>query len=268
MGGILATTAFKEANVSTRPMTTDVPTISESGGVRYLHFGSEWVQGAMWVRKPTQLILEYTAQMMSWLLFLAPPASQPIAQLGLGAGSLARFCLAHLRNPLEIVEWNPLVTAACATYFRLPRPERLTIDHDDAAHWVRNPARADRFAALMVDLYDGQARGPVRGSQEFYADCRRSLASPGVLTVNLFGAHESFARNIRNLSRAFEGRILTLPQIDAGNQIVLAFKGPALEVPLERLLSRAEQVEARFGLPARRWARSLVGQSVNGILSV
>ena len=89
-----------------------------------------------------------------------------------------------------------------------------------------------------------------------------------MLTVNLFGAHESVARNIRNLSRAFEGRILTLPQIDAGNQIVLAFNGPPLEVPLDRLLSRAEQVEARFGLPARRWARSLVGQSCNGILSV
>ena len=268
MGGILAPSAYEEAILSTKAMTADVPTISESGGVRYLHFGTEWVQGAMWVRRPTHLVLEYTAQMMAWLLFLAPPSTQPVAQLGLGAGSLARFCLAHLRNPLEVVEWNPLVTAACDAYFRLPRPDRLTIEHADAARWVTEPSRSGRYAALMIDLYDGQARGPVRGSQEFYADCRRILSSPGVLTVNLFGAHESFARNIRNLSRAFEGRILTLPQIDAGNQIVLAFNGPPLEVPLDRLLSRAEQVEARFGLPARRWARSLVGQSCNGILSV
>lgn len=254
--------------MSTKAKSADVPSISESGGVRYLHFGTEWVQGAMWVKRPTELVLEYTAQMMSWLLFLAPPASLPVAQLGLGAGSLTRFCLSHLRNPVEVVEWNPLVTAACSLYFKLPRPDRLSVEHEDAASWVADPLRAGRYAALMVDLYDGEARGPVRDSQEFYADCRQALADPGVLTVNLFGAHESFARNIRHLGRAFEGRILTLPQIDAGNQIVLAFKGPPLAVSLDKLLSRAEDVEARYRLPARRWARSLVGQSNNGILSV
>lgn len=253
---------------ATGAMTNEEPTISESGGIRYLHFGTEWVQGAMWVSKPDHLVLEYTAQMMAWLLFLAPPAVQPIAQLGLGAGSLVRYCLARLRNPLEVVEWNPLVTAACRFYFKLPGPARLKIVHDDAGRWVADPSNAERFAALMVDLYDGQARGPVRDSESFYANCRRCLAAPGVLTVNLFGAHESFAKNIRNLSRAFDGRILTLPQIDMGNQIVLAFNGPPLEVPLERLLSRAGQVEAEFGLPARRWARSLVGQSRDGMLSV
>ena len=33
-------------------------TLSEFDGVRYLHFGTEWVQGAMRIRKPNWLELE------------------------------------------------------------------------------------------------------------------------------------------------------------------------------------------------------------------
>jgi len=48
-------------------------TFSEEGGVRYLHFGTEWVQGAMRLRKPDHIELEYAQQMMAWLLFIQTP---------------------------------------------------------------------------------------------------------------------------------------------------------------------------------------------------
>ena len=254
--------------MSNKPSIHDAPTISEAQGIRYLLFGTEWVQGAMWVAKPHELVLEYTAQMMAWQLFLDPPDTQRIGLLGLGAGSLTRFCLKHYQNPVTVVEWNPQVTAACEMYFKLPRPRRLSIEHLDAAVWVTQTEQAGQIAALMVDLYDAQARGPVRDSVAFYTDCRRVLSDVGVLTVNLFGAHESFERNMKHLNEAFEGRLLTLPQMDAGNQIVIAFKGPRLEVAVSDLLSRAELVESQCGLPARKWAKSLVSQSKEGILSV
>lgn len=244
------------------------PTISEAGGIRYLHFGTEWVQGAMWVSRPAELVLEYTAQMMAWLLFLDPPRKQPIGLLGLGAGSLLRFCLKHTQNPLQVVEWNPQVTMACQMYFKLPRPSRLTIEHEDAGVWVLDPQHHDQQAVIMVDIYDADARGPVRDSLEFYQGCKNVLSDVGVLSVNLFGAHESYARNIRHLSKAFDGRLVTLPQIDAGNQVVLAFKGPPMSVTLEQLLVRAEQIESLYQLPARRWVRSLAGQAINGVLTV
>ena len=61
-------------------------TLSEQDGVRYLHFGTEWVQGAMRIRKPDWPELEYAQQMMAWMLFIEQP--QTIAQLGLGAATL------------------------------------------------------------------------------------------------------------------------------------------------------------------------------------
>lgn len=120
----------------------------------------------------------------------------------------------------------------------------------------------------MVDVYDAQAQGPVRDSLAFYEGCYAVLADVGVLSVNLFGAHSSFARNIRNISQAFGGRILTLPQIDAGNQVVLAFKGPPIEVGVEKLLARAEYVESKFGLPAKKWVRSMMGRMQHGVLAI
>lgn len=249
-----------------RPAVADQPTLSESDGIRYLHFGTEWIQGAMRIKAPAELVLEYTAQMMAWLLFLAPPKEDAIGVLGLGAGSLTRFCMKHTRSPVQVVEWNPQVTAACQMFFRLPASARLTVDHRDAAQWVADPQHAGQCPVLMVDLYDAAARGPVRESVEFYRHCRRVLGEVGVLSVNLFGQHESFDRNIENLRQAFDDRIVLLPEIDAGNQIVLAFSGPPLAITPAQLLERAEVVESQYGLPARRWARSLTQHAVDGIL--
>lgn len=247
---------------------TDEPTLSEFDGIRYLHFGTEWVQGAMRIARPAELVLEYTAQMMAWLLFLEPPKEASIGLFGLGAGSLARFCLKHTDSPIQVVEWNPQVSMVCSLYFRLPASARMAVAHDDAARWAADPVNYGRCPVLMVDLYDAHARGPVRDSVEFYRDCRRVLGETGVLSVNLFGEHESFPRNIANLEAAFDGRLLMLPEIDAGNRIVLAFNGPPLSVTAGQLLDRAHDVESRYRLPARRWARALLGGQKDGVLTV
>ena len=247
---------------------TDEPSLSEFDGVRYLHFGTEWIQGGMRIARPNELVLEYTQQMMAWLLFLSPPQEESIGLFGLGAGSLARFCLKHTKSSIQVVEWNPQVSMVCSMYFRLPANKRIDIVHDDAARWAADPVNYGRCPVLMVDLYDAEARGPVRDSVEFYSDCRRVLGETGVLAVNLFGDHESFPRNIANMETAFDGRLLMLPEIDAGNRIVLAFTGPALSVTAEQLLDRASEVESRYRLPAKRWAKALLGGQKEGVLTV
>lgn len=236
------------------------PTMSEFGGVRYLHFGTEWVQGAMRIARPNELVLSYTQQMMGWLLFIEPTKDDMVGILGLGAGSLLRYTLKYTPVKVETAEWDPQVTAMCRAYFRLPGSARSVIDHCDAADWVEKPHNIGRFRSLMVDIYDADAQGPVRDSLEFYQGCRRVLQDVGVMTVNLFGDHASFPRNLHNISEAFEGRILELPEVDAGNRVVLAFKGPVLEVTTRRFLERADEIESIYDLPARRWAKALLAQ--------
>lgn len=243
---------------ASRPVAQqDEPTLSEAAGVRYLHFNSPWIQGAMQIRRPHKLYLAYTQQMMAWLLFLEPESHRTIAQLGLGAASITRFCHHYLPNPLVVVERNAAVTAVCERYFRLPHSERLTVVHEDAASWVVRASNRSSAGVLMVDLYDSEAQGPVCDSLQFYRHCERVLESPGILSVNLFGHHASYERNLDRLAKAFGSRLLIMPQAEEGNQVVLAFKGPPLQWDRESMFDRADALERRFGLPARRWARSL-----------
>ena len=67
---------------------------SDFGDVRYLHLGTEWVQGSMKLDAPFEIELEYVQRMMAWLLFADPAevSKRHAMQLGLGAGSLTKFC--------------------------------------------------------------------------------------------------------------------------------------------------------------------------------
>src|ERR1700693_1093450 len=102
-------------------------TFSEEGGVRFLHFGTEWVQGAMRLKKPNHIELEYAQQMMAWLLFIETP--KRIVPLGLGPAALPKFAHAFLkRAKVEAVELNPSVVIAARTMFELPNDDaRLTV---------------------------------------------------------------------------------------------------------------------------------------------
>jgi spermidine synthase len=252
------------SNVSDPDFSNQEPTLSEFDGVRYLHFGTEWVQGAMRTAKPSELVLAYTRQMMAWLLFLQPSSRDAVGIMGLGAGSLLRFTLRTTRARVETVEWNPAVTRICEMYFRLPKVSRSVIKHADAADWVQEPPNLGRFMALMVDLYDADAQGPVRSGLQFYTDCRNALADVGVLSVNLFGNHDSFEPNLQAIRQAFNGRVLELPEIDEGNRVVLAFKGPVLDITTGQLLDRAQEVASSYGLvEAPRWARALLAYKTN-----
>jgi spermidine synthase len=248
------------AHAAFAPWESDEPTISEQSGIRYLHFGTEWVQGAMRVRRPNDLVLAYTQQMMAWLLFREPGADDDIGIMGLGAGSLLRYTLHRTPARVCTVEWNPMVTAICRSHFRLPESARSEIDHCDAADWVREPRNIGRYAALMVDLYDATAQGPVRGSPEFYRDCAHALTDDGVITVNLFGEHASFEPNLEGLRAAFPKGLLVLPEIDAGTRVASGMKGGMPDLSVGEFIERAGEVERHYRLPAVRWARDILAQ--------
>lgn len=234
-------------------------TISELDGVRFLHLGTSWVQGAMRLSKPQALELEYVQRMMAWLLLRpAAPAGHAV-QLGLGAGSLTRFCHKRLRWRCTAVELNPTVISACRLWFRLPSDdERLTVLQADAADFVADARHQGSADALCVDLYDHEAAAPVLDDAAFYRRCHALLAEGGVMSVNLFGRDVSFGRSAERIAASFgKDRMAMLKPTREGNTIVLAWKGaPALPARAE-LAMRAEQVETAYGLPARKWLKLL-----------
>jgi spermidine synthase len=235
--------------------------VSEFDGVRSLHLGSIWVQGAMRIAEPDRIELDYVQRMLAALLWRPLPPAGRAVHLGLGAGTLTRFTHRILRLPTLAVEINPAVVAACRREFRLPADgPRLQVLTADAGAWVADPANAASACLLFVDLYDHEAAAPVLDDEPFYAACRRVLEPGGVMSVNLFGRDARFARSLAAVAAAFGAdRVCPLRPTREGNQVVLAGRDICLP-DRATLRDRAATIEAqygRFGLPARKWLRML-----------
>ncbi len=235
-------------------------TLSELDGVRYLHLDSPWVQGAMRIRRPQEVVLEYVQRMLAALLWrpTAALAQGRAVQLGLGAGALTRFTVKALKMPTTVVELHPGVVAANRLRFHLPEGDpRLELVIADAGAWLAQ-AEPGSASLLQVDLYDHEAAAPVLDDEAFYAGCHRLLEEGGVFAVNLFGRQASFVDSAARIARAFgSASVWTLRATREGNTVVVARRAAAWPEREERL-RRADAIEARFGalgLPARKWLR-------------
>ena len=231
---------------------------SEYGPVRYLHLGTEWVQGSMKIEQPFDIDLDYVQRMMAWLLFvdLDTVPKRHAMQLGLGAASLTKFCYKHLRMRTTAIELNPQVIAACRLWFKLPADNaRLSVVLGDAEEVARHSHWQGQVDALQVDLYDHEAAAPVLDSEAFYADCRRLLTDDGCMTVNLFGRSSQFDQSLAKIVAAFgEEAVWCFKPTREGNTVVLALRTP-VRLKRHELLARAEAIQARWPLPATRWVR-------------
>lgn len=244
--------------MSKRPLPLPEVQFSDEGPIRHLHLDSIWIQGSMDTRDPTRLVHEYIERMMAWTLFVEPDTvtKRQALQLGLGAGSLTKFCAKVLRMKTTAIELNPGVLHACRGWFKLPADTaRMQVILANAAEEIRKPQWFGTVDALQVDLYDRDAAAPVLDSPEFYADCRRLLTDEGCMTVNLFGRSSSFDRSVDRIAAAF-GReaIWAFKATREGNTVVLAQR--TVQRPARAVLAeRAEIIQTRWGLPAPKWLR-------------
>ena len=230
-------------------------TLSEMDGVRYLHFGTEWVQGAMRLRKPDWLELEYAQQMMAWMLFVEAP--RYIVQLGLGTAALTKFCYRQFPQArITAIELNPSVITICDAMFKLPaNDDRLDVREMDAMGFVMAPENRSSVDILQVDLYDATARGPVLDTPEFYAACAACLTANGVMTINLFGDHPSYVKNLKAIRFAF-AEVICLPEVHDGNVIAIAFTCRQ-EIDHTALHARALQITQQTKLPTKAWVNGV-----------
>jgi spermidine synthase len=140
--------------------------------------------------------------------------------------------------------------------FKLPPDdERLSVLEMDALDFVGDPANLGAFDVLQCDLYDATARGPVLDTPEFYQSCCACLAPGGIMTVNLFGDHPSFAKNIKAMKFGFD-HVICLPEVHDGNVVALCFKNrPQLDDAA--LAARAAEIVAATKLPAKAWLKGI-----------
>ncbi|HEY1043186.1 MAG TPA: fused MFS/spermidine synthase [Telluria sp.] len=230
-------------------------TITEFKGVRFLHLGTSWVQGAMRLSRPDAIELEYVQMMMMWMLFIEQP--RRIAQLGLGSGALTKFCYQRFPQArVSVAELNPNVIAINRALFGLPPNDaRLDVREMDALDFVNDPANHGKLDVLQVDLYDEEARGPVLDTPEFYEACAACLKDGGIMTANVFGDFSNYDKNLQAMEMAFDA-VVWLPEVHDANIIVIAFKN-APQMDFADLYKRAGDIKREFNLPAKSWVNGL-----------
>ncbi len=230
-------------------MTAKSIEISEERGVRYLHFGSPWIQGAMRVARPWALELEYTRDMMLPLL-LRPQSRWPgqVLLIGLGAASLPKFLYRHRpKATLTVVEIDGAVVHAATQHFKLPAdPRRLAIEIAEGHEYVAATER--RFDLIVVDGYDAKCRVGMLDTLAFYCGCRARLTDEGLLVTNFLNRHRGLAAGLERMDTAFDDRTCALPACSSGNVVAVAATGTPVDVSLAQLKSGALALKRDTGL--------------------
>jgi spermidine synthase len=195
------------------------PFVHQQGGQRLLQFSLNVVQSSMDLAQPDALTLGYTRLMMGFVLFVPRPAR--IGMIGLGGGSLAKFCHRHLpQASIQVAEINPHVLALRDEFQVPPDSERFQVLLCDGAAFVRQPAQS--LDVLLVDGFDYDGLPEALSNQGFYDDCSEALGSAGLLVANLPSGQPALGQQVERIGRSFGGAALVVDDADQGNCIVFA----------------------------------------------
>lgn len=198
------------------------PYVASNSLVRSLHFDHFETQSRMSLRDPRALLLKYTQTMMGFLLFGMRPTR--IAMIGLGGGSLAKFCYHYLPAArIDVAEINPAVIALREQFLVPADDHRFQVHLADGAEFIARSS--GEFDVLMVDGYDVTGMPEQLGTQDFYDACRQSLRADGVLVSNLYRRTDNYDDCVARIDRAFGTSPLIVPDSECNNDIAFAWAG-------------------------------------------
>lgn len=200
------------------------PFVRETQYKKSLHFSPFEMQSEMLKRDPDTLLADYTRTMMGFLMF--DDAPNRIAMVGLGGGSLAKFCYRELpRSRIDVVEINPHVVALREEFHVPPDNERFRVHLDDGARFIAQSV--GQFDVLLVDAYNRKGM-PVRlTTQAFYDTCRHALRCNGILVTNLFC--EDSDAHVDRIRQSFGSSVFWVDEPVTTNRVVFAIAGDVIE---------------------------------------
>jgi spermidine synthase len=233
--------------------TYNRPFILDSGRLRCLQFDLDAVQSAMRLDAPYRLSLAYTRKMMAFLLF--NPTPERILLLGLGGGSLAKFCYRQLPlSDITAVELNPDVIALREAFRIPPDDDRFRVIRADSAKYVADVGPSKDI--ILADACDRTGVAPQLQGVDFYQSAWRRLAEGGVFVMNVVGNSSSLAAHLAKIHHVF-GEFLTLRVRSDGNVVVFAFKSDSVDIAWQRLADRAIELKRQFDLEFPRFLQRI-----------
>ena len=229
------------------------PFVCEQRGEISLHFGMAALQSRMRTAEPNRLVLDYTRALMSFVLL--QPQPRHIVMIGLGGGSIAKYCRAHLpQSRFTAVEINPDVIAMRGLFAVPPDDENFAVVEADGARWVHeHPQHCD---VLLLDGFDSGGLPDALSTQDFYDACARALRPGGVLVSNIWAPEARRDAVIARMRASFESGVAAISAEQGENTIALARRAAAWPQP-SLLHRRARELAAQHELDLEGMARKL-----------
>lgn len=227
-----------------------------------MYFSCSAVQSSMNLMQPDALVLEYTQTMMGFLMI--KPKPQHIGMIGLGGGSIAKFCHRYLpKTNMTVVEINPHVIALRDQFQIPPNGDRFTVIEGDGAEFVRQARQ--RYDILIMDGFGVDGIPLPLCSQPFYDDCRNALPPGGVFIANLHTEDTDYDAYLARISQSFGPSVLVVEEPESAQSTVFACNGPLPSAPKKgqalrpaRLPDSAwHQLDAAFANFAQAWRKGL-----------
>jgi spermidine synthase len=204
-------------------------------------------QSEMRIDDPYALVSEYTRKMMGFLAF--QPNPEQILIIGVGGGSLVKYCHRHLHTTrITAVEIDPDVLALRSQFLVPADDERLTVIQADGADHVAQMAdRGERIDAILVDAYDHTGIAHSVVERAFIQNAKQILGTNGVFVMNLVAESADVKRHIETIRRVF-GDTVVVAMPRGGNLVI--FAGGTLHDPrrAKMAMRNAERAEDRLGL--------------------
>ena len=239
------------------------PYMIEEGDSRSLYFTRALTQSGMRLSDPTALEFVYTQMMMSFLLFVHQP--KHVLMLGVGGGSLVKYCHRHLlASRLTAIEIDPDILAFRDQFMLPPDDARLQILLGDAANYLRsNDPNAD---VILIDAFDRDGFSSSVCTRDFYLHVRDALTSQGVMVANMVGPKDERFAHLDMVADVFSGNIIMLPVADDGNYLLFAFRDAAFEPRWRWIEGQVKGMKVRYGLDFPGFAAKLKRSRKDGYL--
>ena len=197
------------------------PFAFDHGDMRTLHFDEKFIQSAMRISAPDDLLLTYTQAMMGFLLF--DPAPRHILMIGLGGGSLAKYCYRKLpATRITVIELDPDVIALRGAFCIPDDDERFQVIQADAAAYLS--AMSDSVDIIVHDGFTADGLAPELSHEAFYRRCHEVLEQDGVLVSNFWGDTADLVPMMTRLYNAFHGNLWWCDASTSFNRIVFSGK--------------------------------------------
>lgn len=213
--------------------------------MRTLHFDGRFIQSTMRISDPVNLLLSYTRAMMGFLLF--NPTPRHIVMIGLGGGSLAKYCFQNVPEArITALELDGDIIALRDEFLVPEDDERFRVVHTDALAYLATTS--DKADVILHDGFDADGLAPSLGTEAFYRLCFAALEPDGILVSNLWGDAGDLASAMRRLYAVFASKLWWSAASGGFNRIVFSAKSANDEAFRITLQKRVMQFDLRNNL--------------------